>query len=100
MMPTKRHGWVRKSLQNGKAKVIQRSPFTIQLTYDSQENTQPITLGVDAGYGTMGLRTSGTMSSTEITILVKIQLVKGKPKYFKCIILDFGKKTGLTDLQI
>ena len=52
LMPTKRHGWVRKALQNGRAKVIQRSPFTIQLTYDSQENTQPITLGIDAGYET------------------------------------------------
>jgi len=73
-MPTKRHGWVRKALQNGKAKVIQRSPFTIQLTYDSQENTQPITLGIDAGYGTVGF---SAITEKEELIGGEFTLLKG-----------------------
>jgi len=49
LMPTKRHGFVRRLLQSGRAKVIQRCPFTIQLLYESGSETQPVVLGVDAG---------------------------------------------------
>jgi len=80
LMPTKRHGWVRKSLQNGRAKVIQRSPFTIQLTYDSQENTQPITLGIDAGYGTMGF---SAITKKEELICGEFTLLKGMSERLK-----------------
>lgn len=79
-MPTKRHGWVRKSLQNGRAKVIQRSPFTIQLTYDSQENTQPITLGIDAGYGTVGF---SAITKKEELISGEFKLLKGMSERLK-----------------
>ncbi|MHA2231047.1 MAG: RNA-guided endonuclease IscB, partial [Candidatus Hodarchaeales archaeon] len=44
----------RKILNKGQAKVIHRSPFTIQLQYATGEATQPITLGIDAGYGKIG----------------------------------------------
>jgi N6-L-threonylcarbamoyladenine synthase len=54
-MPTNRQGKVRHLLKDGLAKVVQRTPFTIQLLYDSDEYTQPITLGVDAGSKTIGL---------------------------------------------
>jgi len=54
-MPTNRLGKVRHLLKDGLAKVVQRTPFTIQLLYDSDEYTQPITLGVDAGSKTIGL---------------------------------------------
>jgi hypothetical protein len=80
LMPTKRHGWVRKSLQNGKAKVIQRFPFTIQLTYDSQENTQPITLGIDAGYGTVGF---SAITKKEELICGEFTLLKGMSERLK-----------------
>jgi len=43
-------------LRDGKAKVIKRTPFTIQLLWDCEENVQPITLGVDAGSKTIGRR--------------------------------------------
>ena len=33
-------------LEKGKAKVVKRTPFTIQLTYPTGEAKQPITLGV------------------------------------------------------
>lgn len=49
LMPTSRYGKVRRLLKEGKAKVVKRCPFTIQLMYSSTNYTQPITLGVDAG---------------------------------------------------
>lgn len=55
LMPTNRHGKVRRLLKSGQAKVIKRCPFTIQLLYDSTTHTQPITLGVDAGSKHIGL---------------------------------------------
>lgn len=48
----------RKLLRDGKAKVVQRTPFTIQLTYQTGEAKQPITLGIDAGSKTIGLSAS------------------------------------------
>ncbi|MFQ5978710.1 MAG: RNA-guided endonuclease IscB [Candidatus Heimdallarchaeota archaeon] len=44
----------RKLVTKGRAKVIQRTPFTIQLQYATGENTQSITLGIDAGYAKIG----------------------------------------------
>ena len=41
-------------LKDGKAKVIQCEPFTIKLTYETTEYTQPLTLGIDTGSGTLG----------------------------------------------
>lgn len=45
----------RKLLKEGKAKVVRRTPFTIQLTIPTGESKQPITLGVDSGYHHIGL---------------------------------------------
>lgn len=55
LMPTERHGKIRKLLNEGKAKVVKQIPFTIQLLYDSTEFTQPVTLGVDSGNIHVGL---------------------------------------------
>ena len=44
----------RKLLEQGKAKVIQRTPFTIQLLYATGENKQEITLGIDPGFTKIG----------------------------------------------
>ena len=55
LMPTERHGKVRRLLKAGKAKVIKRCPFTIQLLYDTTNFVQPIILGVDAGSKHIGL---------------------------------------------
>jgi len=54
LMPTCRFGKVRRMLKTGLAKVVSRSPFTIQLLYDSTTYTQPITLGIDSGYKKIG----------------------------------------------
>lgn len=60
IMPTKNHAKVRLLLNSGKAKVVKRTPFTIQLTGVSKTYTQDITLGVDAGSKKIGL--SATMA--------------------------------------
>ena len=54
-MPTNRHGKVRHLLKDGKAKVVNRCPFTIQLLYSNTSYTQPINLGVDAGSRHIGI---------------------------------------------
>ena len=41
LMPTDRHGKVRRLLNSGQAKVIKRCPFTIKLLYESTNYTQP-----------------------------------------------------------
>ena len=58
LMPTTRHGKVRWLLKNNQAKVVKKSPFTIQLLYATKEYTQPITLGVDAGSKHIGISAS------------------------------------------
>lgn len=55
LMPTERCGKVRRLLRDGKAKVIKRCPFTIQLLYESKNNVQEVTLGVDAGSKHIGI---------------------------------------------
>ena len=54
----------RKLLKQGKAKVIKKSPFTVQLLYGSSGYKQPITLGVDAGNKFIGL--SATTDKQEL----------------------------------
>ena len=54
LMPTNRHGHVRRLLKAGKAKVVRRMPFTIKLLYETPENVQELTLGVDTGSSVIG----------------------------------------------
>lgn len=56
LMPTERHGKVKWLLREKKAKVVKRSPFTIQLLYEPETHfILPVTLGVDAGSKHVGL---------------------------------------------
>ncbi len=76
LMPTNRHGKVRHLLREGKARVVRREPFTIQLLYDSKEYKQPVTLGVDAGTGHVGLSATTEKSelfAAEVTLRRDIQ---------------------------
>ena len=41
-------------LKSGRAKVKRKRPFTIKLTVETTEYTQPLTLGVDTGSGAVG----------------------------------------------
>jgi 5-methylcytosine-specific restriction endonuclease McrA len=54
LMPCK-SAKARKLLRDGKAKVVQRTPFTIQLLYGSSGYKQAISLGIDAGSKMIGL---------------------------------------------
>lgn len=64
LMPTSRCGKVRRMLKSGEAKVVQRIPFTIQLTYETTNIVQEVTLGVDAGSKHIGL--SATTKEKEL----------------------------------
>lgn len=58
LMPTERHGKVRRLLREGHAAVVRRAPFTIRLLYEVSGFMQDVTLGVDAGSKTVGLSAS------------------------------------------
>ena len=69
-------------LKEDKASVIRRAPFVIQLKFDCENQTQPITLGVDAGAKHIGLSASTAKSEiysaevilrTDITSLLSIR---------------------------
>jgi hypothetical protein len=64
MMPTTRHGKVRRLLKANKATIVNLCPFTIQLTYKSTDHKQPVTLGIDAGAKHIGF--SATTEKEEL----------------------------------
>ena len=49
LMPTNRHGKVRRLIKSKQVKIINRCPFTIQLLYNTTNNIKDIFHGVDAG---------------------------------------------------
>jgi hypothetical protein len=71
LMPTKRFGKVKWLLRTEKAKVVQHKPFTIQLTYESTEFTQPLTLGIDVGSNNIGV--SVVRNSGEPVLLAELE---------------------------
>ena len=58
LMPTNRHGKVKHLLNDGKAKVVKRCPFTIQLLYETTNYTQQVCLGLDTGSKHIGVSTT------------------------------------------
>lgn len=69
IMPTVNHAKVRVLLKKGKAKVIKRCPFTIQLLYPCDNGVQPISLGVDAGGKHIGISATTKGESTCAIVL-------------------------------
>ena len=57
-------------LKDKKAKVIQRTPFTIQLFYGSSGYKQPIILGIDAGSKTIGI---AACTETEVIYTAEVK---------------------------
>ena len=59
-------------LKAGKTKLVSRTPFTIRLTYQTTNSTQPLTLGVDTGSGTPGASVAdangNVYSCSEVTV--------------------------------
>ena len=64
LMPTTRHGKVRRLLKSNKAIVVNLCPFTIKLTYETANYKQEIALGVDTGTKHVGI--SATTKSKEL----------------------------------
>ena len=64
LMPTQRHGKIRRMLKNGEAKVIKQIPFTVQILKDTTAFTHPITIGIDSGSQHVGI--SATTETQEL----------------------------------
>ena len=64
LMPTERHGHVRRLLHDEKACVVKRTPFTIKLNYQTTTYVQEVSLGIDAGTHHIGV--SATTNSKEL----------------------------------
>lgn len=58
LMPTERCGKIGYLLRHGKAHVVSRVPFVVQLDYDSTTYTQDVNLGIDAGSKHIGVSAS------------------------------------------
>lgn len=58
LMPTERCGKIGYLLCHGKAHVVSRVPFVVQLDYDSITYTQDVSLGIDAGSKYIGVSAS------------------------------------------
>lgn len=77
LMPTERYGKVRRMLNEKKAKVVNRRPFTIQLLYETTGYVQPVKLGVDASNKVIGL--SACTDKKEV-YASEVELRKDVPK--------------------
>lgn len=75
LMPTRRFGKVRRMLKDGRARVVKARPFTIQLTYETTGHTQPVTLGIDAGYKIAGF---SAVTEKEELLAGECQLLTGQ----------------------
>ena len=98
----------RKMLKCGKAVVVKRTPFTVRLNVRTKENTQPITLGVDAGSKVVGISASTVkkeLYSAEATLrndIVKLlsdkrqyrRTRRNRLRYRKPRFLNLGKEKG------
>ena len=49
LMPIRRQGKVRRLLKEGKARVVRREPFTIQLLFETSNNVSHLALKIDTG---------------------------------------------------
>lgn len=77
LMPTERHGKVRRLLREGMAHVVRLMPFTIQLDYESTTYKQEIILGIDAGSVHIGV--SATTEKKELfaaEVVLRTDIVK------------------------
>ena len=101
LMPTTRHGKVRRLLKDKKAVVVNLCPFTIKLMYVTSDYKQEIVLGVDAGTKHVGL--SATTKSKELyasevilrndiinLLSTRRELRKARKNTSKASNLDFG----------
>lgn len=109
LMPTTRYGRVRRLLGKGLAVVVDYRPFTIQLTYDTPNGVQEVSLGVDAGTKHVGFSaTTKKKVLFEAELRLRSDIVEKlstrrefrrarrnrKTRYRKSRFLNRAKKTG------
>lgn len=109
LMPTTRYGRVRRLLRKGLAVVVDYHPFTIQLTYDTPNGVQEVSLGVDAGTKHVGFSaTTKKKVLFEAELLLRSDIVEKlstrrefrrarrnrKTRYRKSRFLNRSKKPG------
>lgn len=58
LMPSERGGMIGYLLRHGKAHVVSRVPFVVQLDYESTTYTQEVSIGIDAGSKHIGVSAS------------------------------------------
>lgn len=74
-------------LEAGEAKVKNMEPFTIQLTIESTEDVQPVTVGVDPGAKTVGVAATGNgkvLYQGEITLRTDIHKRMQNRAMYRC----------------
>jgi hypothetical protein len=80
LMPTKRHGKVRRLIKEGLAKVVTVKPFTIQLLYLTTEFKQPISFGIDSGYQRIGF---SALTQKEELLSGEVHMLEGQSERIK-----------------
>ncbi len=73
-------------LKEGKAKVVQRCPFTIQLKYATGENKQPIIAALDPGYKNIGfsaITDKRELISGEVTLRTDVKEKIAEKKMYR-----------------
>jgi len=76
----------KKLLQGGNARVVKKTPFTIQLNWLTEEQTQPVTLGIDTGYENVGVSaTSGKeeLFSAEVQLRTDISKLLTEKRMYR-----------------
>lgn len=82
-MPSKRKRHILKLLNTGKARIVEKVPFTVQLKYQNTPILQPITLAEDPG------RTNiGTAALSQLGDLIFSAVVETRNKEIKKLMSD------------
>ena len=66
--------------ESGQAKVVGHDPYTLQLLYGSSGYVQPVTVGLDAGYATVGF---SAVTDKEELLSGELTLLKGMSERLK-----------------
>ncbi len=76
----------RKLLKQGRAKVVKRTPFTIQLNFDCENQVQDVKLGVDTGYKHVGLSAVSSdkeLFRSEVELRTDIQKLLSEKRQYR-----------------
>ena len=72
-MPTKRKRHVLKLLNTGKARIVEKVPFTIQLKYENNPVLQPILLAEDPGRTNIGVAVLELLETAKVVFTANVE---------------------------